>query len=87
MAVTSDDLLTFIRDAALRSITLDADGNEVSRSEPVLEGEPLAAAIHHITDLAAHEEGLAFAVRQYEDKFAMGGTPANVMSFPGPRTN
>lgn len=82
MAVTSDELLKFVRECVTENMTLDADGAIVHVSRARLEGEPLAKALESIGNLAAHEEGLAFAKSQHDIREA-----SNVLNFPGPRAN
>lgn len=81
MAVTSDELLSFVTKAAETTVNLDANGEVAFTIPPVLGNESLAAALRCVTDLAAHETGIALAQQQWEDSRP---APA-VTGFNGPR--
>ena len=85
-AVTSDQLLKFIEKATTVEITLDANGEEIGRKDASLAGEPLANALRVVSELAAHESGIAFARHQFDTAHppSLGGS---VIDFPGPRAN
>lgn len=81
MAVTSEQLLTFIEKATTVERTIDASGQILSEVGPHLYGESLTGALKHVADLAAHETGLGFARDQWEHAHPT----ATVPSFSGPR--
>lgn len=80
MAVTSDQLLEFLVEKSAQKVELDANGEVLWTTSPVISGDALAHAIKHVSELAAHETGIGFAERQYNDAH-----PQTVSSFMDPR--
>lgn len=89
MAVTSEQLFKFVEKSTTVDIKLDKDGEEVFRTEATLFGDSLATALRAVTDLAAHETGIALARHQFDAAHGLGGPDGggSVLPFPGPRAN
>ena len=75
MAVTSDQLLAFVKDMASEKTDLDQDGNIVLHRGAFLHGLPLAKAVKTLADLAMHERGLAFAENQWTQQMGLVQQP------------
>jgi hypothetical protein len=56
MAVTSEQLFEFVKQATISEVKLDAEGTILFASNPPLTGEPLSKALEVIAGLACREQ-------------------------------